>query len=174
MATIRWLAGFAGLALLVGCGHGPASTTIVVSAEPAQLIPPSNPNDAQAWNRFLSKAIVDVTHDAKLHPYSFVVPEGEAADATERRKSEATAIRSMLGHTAVPGNLIALSGPDSTKVAEVVTQAFQGLPAHTAQGLTVLFVGVPAAAESAKKTVSVTGAELHVRAMRALGALPSS
>jgi len=169
MATMRWVAGLFGLVLLSGCGHGTGATASSTAspAEPAVLVPPTNADDVTAWREFMVKSILSVTHDPKLHPYSFVVPAGDSADVTDRRKSEAMAIRMMLGNTAVPGNMIALTGPDSTKVADVIIEAFKGLPPHAAQGLAVLYVGVPDAADAAKKIVSAAGAELRVRQMRA-------
>jgi hypothetical protein len=166
MESVRWTVGVVGLTLLAGCGHSNPSQTATARTETQQLVAPVNPNDVNAWRTFMGQAILDVTHDKTLHPYSFVVPAGDTADATTRRRHEAMTIHAMLGRTAVPGNMIAFTGPDSTKVAEVVASAFQKLPAHTAQGLTVLFVGTPAVARTVESAVSAAGAQLRVRAMR--------
>jgi hypothetical protein len=168
MTTIRWTAGFFGLVLLAGCGHGTPDSSqslTTATAKSATLVPPDNPNDTRAWHAFIKQAILEVTHTPELHPYAFVVPAGDSASATQRRMSEAMAIRSMLGRTAVPGNMIALAGPDSDKVATVVTTAFQKLPSHAAQGLTVLFVGSPASAATTKSIVESAGARLRVVAI---------
>ena len=167
MASVRWIVGIFGLTLLAGCGHGNSSQAAASKSQPVQLVAPANPNDVNAWRAFMGQAILDVTHDKTMHPYSFVVPAGDTINATARRRHEAMTIHAMLGRTAVPGNMIALTGPDSIKVAEVVASAFQKLPAHTAQGLTVLFVGTPTAAQTVESVVSASGAQLRVRAMRA-------
>lgn len=157
-------------ALLLGaCGHGADSSTSNTStaADASQWVPPANADDVNAWRAFIGKAILAETKDPNMHPYSFIVPAGDTADAVERRKGEAQAIHDMLGRTAMPGNMLALTGPDSEKVAEVINEAFKGAPAQVARGLTVLYVGVPLAAAKSEDVVRQAGAELRVVAMKA-------
>ncbi|WP_426700909.1 hypothetical protein ACPPVV_16240 [Rhodanobacter sp. Col0626] len=154
--------------LLTGCGHhdNPETTNTSIAKQEA-LVSPSNPNDAVAWRAFLSKAILVETHDPNLHPYAFVVPAGDSADAMQQRGGETMAIRGMLGHTVLPGNMLAFTGSDSNKVVEVIDEAFRTLPAHSMQGLTILYVGEPAAAMKVQAAVKAAGAELRVRAIQA-------
>jgi len=154
--------------LLAGCSrHDTSSDTSVASvAKQEALVPPSNPNDAVAWRAFLGKAILAETRDPKLHPYAFVVPGGDSVEAVERRQGEAMAIRGMLGHTAVPGNILALTGPDSAKVIEVIGAAFKDVPAHGAQGLTIFYVGTSSTTVKAQAIVRAAGAELRARAIQ--------
>ncbi len=170
--TIMRMALAVAAVLLVGCGHhedpGTSTASTASAAKPAvPLASPSNPDDAAAWRAFLGKAILAETHDPNVHPYAFVVPGGDSTDAVQQRHGEAMAIRGMLGHTAVPGNMLAVTGPDSSLVVEVIGEAFKDVPARGAQGLTILYVGIPAALTKVPETVKAAGAELRVRAMQA-------
>lgn len=167
MASMRWIVWAAGLVSLAGCGHSHPDQTATAIPKSLSLEAPTDPNDVNAWRAFMTKTVLEVTHDKTIHPYSFVVPPGDAPDAMTRRQSEAMTIHRMLGHTAVPDNMIALTGPDSGKVAEVVATAFKGVPARTTQGLIVLFIGKTAAAPSVKDAVSAAGAQLQVRDLHA-------
>lgn len=157
------------VALLAGCSHhdsdpGISAASTMTSAAP--LVPPPNPNDMVAWRAFLGKAILAETHDSKLHPYAFVVPAGDAAVAAQQRRGEAIAVHGLLGRTAVPGNMLALTGPDSIQVTEVINEAFKDVPAQGARGLTILYIGAPTSAVKAQAIVQAAGAELRMRPMR--------
>lgn len=156
------------VASLTGCDHhaDPAASAGSTAKPAVSLVPPPNPDDVVAWRAFLGKAILAETHDPNLHPYAFVVPAGESADVVQQRQGEALAIHSMLGHTAVPGDMLAVTGPDSPYVVEVIREAFKGVPARGAQGLTILYVGRPMVAAKVQDIVKAAGAELRVRAMQ--------
>jgi hypothetical protein len=156
----------AGAMSLAACGHGSSSGTPKSEAKAVVLVPPSNPEDVEAWRTFMGQALLSVTHDPNLHPYSFIVRRGDDPNAQQDRKNQATAIQMMLKSSVPAGNMIALTGPDSAKVADVINVAFKDPSSSTPRGLKVLFVGVPAKAEAARKAVSAAGAELQVLAVR--------
>lgn len=169
MDIFRWKSLLVCVVVLVaGCGHagGDSSTASTTAFVPPELTPPTNPDDVNAWRAFIGESIQRVTHNPNVHPYSYVVPRGDDADSMDRRKGEAGAIRSLLGRTAVPGNMIALTGPDSAKVSEVIVAAFKDLTPSTARGLTVLYVGTTKDGLAAKATVAAAGARLQIEAMR--------
>lgn len=167
MNVARWVMVVAGVMSLAACGHGSSSGATQSEAKAVALVPPSNPDDVEAWRTFMGQALLSVTHDPNLHPYSFIVRRGDDPSAQQDRKNQATAIQMMLKSSVPAGNMIALTGPDSAKVADVIIESFKD-PSSSSMplGLKVLFVGVPAKAEAAKKAVSAAGAELQVVAVR--------
>jgi len=158
-------------AVLAGCGHGHDDDAIhagqTQSAAVDVLTPPANPNDFGAWRAFIGKVILAETHDANAHPYTFIVPAGDSDESKDTRKSMATAIHGYIGNTAVPENMVVLTGPESDKVAQVIVDAFGDLPARSAEGLVVMYVGVPQAATKAQGALRATGAQFRMKAMRA-------
>jgi len=166
MSVARWVMVVVGVMSLAGCGHGSSSGATQTESKAVVLVPPPNPDDVEAWHTFMGQALLSVTHDPNLHPYSFIVRRGDGPNAQQDRKNQATAIQMMLKSSVPPGNMIALTGPDSAKVADVINEAFKDPSSSMPHGLKVLFVGAPATAEAARKAVSAAGAELQVVAVR--------
>lgn len=114
---------------------------------------------------FAGKVILAETHDADTHPYTFIVSPGDAAVAVEERGNITAVIHSLLDQTAVPGNMIVVTGADPERTAEVLAAAFHDVPARSVPQLTVLYIGSATGAEKARHAVHVAGAELRLRVL---------
>jgi|GEM_PF-4921114 len=155
------------IALLAACSHpaDPAVDTTSKAAASDLLVPPSRAEDLPAWRAFAGKVILAETHDQDTHPYTFIVPPGDAAVAVEERKNITSVIHSLLDQTAVPSNMIAVTGADPELTAEVVAAAFHDVPARSVPQLTVLYIGSAAGAEKARGAVRAAGADLRLRVL---------
>lgn len=153
-------------ALLMGCSH-PADPAVDATSKTAtnDLVPPSRPGDLPAWRAFAGKVILAETHDPDTHPYTFIIPVGDAAAAVEERRNIVSAIHSLLDQTAVPGNMIVVTGADPDRTAEVLVAAFDNVPPRSIPQLAVLYIGSAAGAEKAKGAVHASGAELRLKVL---------
>jgi len=150
--------------LLMGCSHSADPAVDATSrTAPNDLVPPSRPDDLPAWRAFAGKVILAETHDPDTHPYTFIVPPGDAAVAVDERGNITSVIHSLLDQTAVPGNMIAVTGADPERTAEVLVAAFHDVPARSVPQLTVLYIGSAAGAEKARHAVRAAGADLRLR-----------
>ena len=154
-------------ASVAACSHStdPAVDAVPKAAVADLLVPPSRAEDLPAWRAFAGKVILAETHDQDTHPYTFIVPPGDAAVAVEERRNVTSVIHSLLDQTAVPGNMIAVTGADPELTAEVVAAAFHDVPARSVPQLTVLYIGSAAAAEKARGAVHAAGADLRLRVL---------
>ncbi|MGO4703875.1 hypothetical protein [Dyella sp. 2RAB6] len=105
------------------------------------------------------------THDPDTHPYTFIVPAGDAAMAVEERRNIVSVIHSLLDQTAVPGNMVVVTGADPDRTAEVLMAAFDNVPPRSIPQLAVLYIGSATGAEKAKPAVHAAGAELRLRVL---------
>lgn len=167
MKLVRAMGSWLLIALLAACSHpaDPAVDTTPKAAASDLLVPPARAEDLPAWRAFAGKVILAETHDQDTHPYTFIVPPGNAAVAVEERKNIASVIHSLLDQTAVPGNMIAVTGADPERAAEVVAAAFHEVPARSVPQLTVLYIGSAAGAEKARGAVHAAGADLRLRVL---------
>lgn len=152
--------------LLMGCSH-PADPAVDATprAAPNDLVPPSRSDDLPAWRAFAGKVILAETHDPDTHPYTFIVPAGDAAMAVEERRNIVSVIHSLLDQTAVPGNMVVVTGADPDRTAEVLMAAFDNVPPRSIPQLAVLYIGSATGAEKAKPAVHAAGAELRLRVL---------
>lgn len=132
----------------------------------ASISPPSNPNDANAWENYVVKVShADLQKVTAAKPYLFIVPSGPDPSVPERRKEIQDALSQMAARNMFPGPAIAVGGPDSHATAEVLNQAFGLAKPESLKGLTVLFIGADADKSMAKKAIETAGATFRFVAM---------
>ncbi|KAF1005949.1 MAG: hypothetical protein GAK28_02857 [Luteibacter sp.] len=154
----------AGMVVLGGCHH--QEDPGVADPPVSQAIkPPAGNAGAGTWRAFAARVVHDEVKDDTLHPFTFAVPAGDDADAKEARRSIVMAVRTTLGNTAIPGNLLAFTGPDSRAVAAVIEESFRDLPTSVTKGVTVLYIGTSDMSSRVDKVMRDAGARLRVRAM---------
>jgi hypothetical protein len=153
--------------LLVACSHpaDPAVDNTPKATANDLLVPPSRAEDLPAWRAFAGKVILAETHEADTHPYSFIVPPGDAMVAVEERRNISSVIHSLLDQTAVPGNMIVVTGADPQRTAEVLAAAFHDVRARSVPQLTVLYIGSAAGAEKVRNAVHAAGADLRLHVL---------
>ncbi len=155
------------LLLLTGCGHSPdPGVTPTSSAELLQ--PPGRAARVEEWRTFATNTVQSELSDASIHPFTFVIPTGDDAEAQDQRKAIAATVRGMLANTALPGKVLAFTGADSAMVAAVIVDALRDLPGLPARGLTIIFIGTAEASNAAGKAVRAAGGNLRLRPMAPL------
>lgn len=152
------------LLTLPGCNR-PADPGEATSPPAQQLQSPAKAAKAENWRTFAAAVVQSEVKDESIRPFTFVVPEGSDDDSKEQRQAIVVAVRGMLMNTALPGRLLAFTGPDSATVGEVIVDALHGLPGLPARGLTFLFIGTPQASIAASQAVRAAGGNLRLRPM---------
>lgn len=153
-----------GLIVLVGCRQQ-ADPGVADPPVSQAVKPPAENAGAGTWRAFAARVVHDEVKDDTIHPFSFAVPAGDDADAKDARRSIVMAVRTTLGNTAIPGNLLAFTGPDSRAVATVIEEGFQDLPTSVTKGVTVLYIGTPDMSSRVDKVTRDAGVRLRVRVM---------
>jgi hypothetical protein len=130
--------------------------TAVTAAAPVQV--PVNDN-RQAWIDYLSDVVQRNMVGIQNQPYVYLLPGESTADFQDQYNRLLDKARSDVARGIISGNMLAYGSPASDKMADLVTAAFQGVPAGSMKGVKVLFVGKPADSERVKAAVAPAGVD---------------
>lgn len=167
-----------GLAALAACGKKEESKQ---AAAPVEISVPADPSDNQAWKLYLVSIAKKNMEGIRSSPYMYYLPAGSApsqpvAPAADGGGDSAPSIAStegggdeeynrqldnvtgVVGRGVLPGNMLAFGSPDSTRMANLVVEAFTDIPAGSMKDVRVLFVGQAADAERVRAVVEPSGA----------------
>jgi hypothetical protein len=170
-----------GLAALVACGKKEEAK---VAAAPVVVSVPADPNDSQAWKLYLVSVAKQNMEGIRSSPYMYYLPAGATpaqaaaapeAGSTDRPPSVASTdaapgdedqeynrqldnVTGVVGRGVLPGNMLAFGSPDSARMANLVVDAFTGIPAGSMKDVRVLFVGAAADSDRVKAVVEPSGA----------------
>lgn len=129
------------------------------SAPVAAVAMPTDPNDTAAWKNYLVSIVKQHMDGIRQRPYMYYVPAGdtpEVLDQVERQKSDVT---DVVGRGILPGNMIAFGSPDSTRLGDVVIEAFKVARPASLKDVRVLFIGSTADEQRVRDAVSPTAAD---------------
>jgi hypothetical protein len=125
-------------------------------ATPVQV--PVNDN-RQAWIDYLSDVVQRNMGATQNQPYVYLLPGESTADFKDQYDRLLDKAKSDVGRGIISGNMLAYGSPASDKMADLVTAAFQGVPAGSMKGVKVLFVGKPADSDRVKAAVAPAGVD---------------
>lgn len=150
----RYTAVLAVLLLFSGCKKPEAP---VAAVAPALHAPASQTDDA-AWKKYFLDVIGrnDDGVTDRTSPYYLPAPGGDEYDGKYHRQSQT--VKDVVARGVLPGNLLAFMSPDSTKMADLVVDAFKDSSAGSMKKVIILFVGKPADGERVKAAVANSGA----------------
>lgn len=170
-----------GLAALAACGKKEEPKQ---AAAPVEVAVPADANDSQAWKLYLVSIAKKHMEGIRNSPYMYYLPPGAApaqpveaapapadaapsvasTDVSEGTGPDAEYTRQLdnvsgvVARGVLPGNMLAFGSPDSTRMANLVVEAFTGVQEGSMKDVRVLFVGAAADAERVRAVVEPTGA----------------
>ncbi len=129
---------------------------------PAVLPAPTDPNDKDAWKKYLVSVVTANMQGVKSnHPYMYYVPAGQDDAAVADRGNQLENVRNVALRGVLPGNMMAFGGPDSAITAQLIVDAFKDVQAGAFKDVVVLFIGAPADAETVRQALASSGAEVR-------------
>lgn len=159
------------LTALAACGKKEDDKPKTV--EQAAVPVPANNADNQAWKMYLSSVVKKNMEGIRNSPYMYYLPaatgaaapaegglqEGEAGSADQDEYDrQLDNVTGVVGRGVLPGNMLAFGSPDSTRMANLVVEAFTGISAGSMKDVRVLFIGAAADSDRVKAVVEPSGA----------------
>ncbi len=151
------------LFVLVACNQSDEQAQQAsVEQAPAVLPAPTDPNDKDAWKKYLVSVVTANMQGVKSnHPYMYYVPAGQDDAAVADRGNQLENVRNVALRGVLPGNMMAFGGPDSAITAQLIVDAFKDVQAGAFKDVVILFIGAPADAETVKQALASSGAEVR-------------
>lgn len=127
-----------------------------VKVEKAAVAVPTT-NDENAWNAYLTDVVTRNIGEA-TSTYVYTLPASDVADFQGTYDRQLEAAQGAIQRGILEGNLLAYGSPDSAKSADLLVASFEGAPAGSMKGVTVLFIGNQADEARTRAAVEPTGA----------------
>ncbi len=116
-------------------------------------------DDRQAWVDYLNDVVSRNRGTIVNEPFVYFLPGESSPDFEGQYKRLADKAQSDVARGIIAGNMLTYASPASAKMADLVSAAFQGVPADSMKGVKMLFVGQPADNERVKTAVAPTGVD---------------
>lgn len=159
---IAFAALFVGALFMVGCGQqdkeADKSATQAAAAPAALPVPPSG--DTQAWKLYLVNVAKRNLEGIRNSPYMYYLPAADAADFDEQYTRQLDNVAGSVARGVLPGNMLAFGSPASSRMADLIVEAFQHVQAGSMKDVRVLFIGNTEDQERVKAAVEPSGANL--------------
>ncbi len=153
---------FAGALFMAGCGQqdkGEAGKPAAQAAAPAALpVPPSG--DTQAWKQYLVNVAKRNLDGIRSSPYMYYLPAVEADDFDEQYTRQLDNVAGSVARGVLPGNMLAFGSPASSRMADLIVEAFAHVQPGSMKDVRVLFIGNAEDVERVKAAVEPSGANL--------------
>ncbi len=131
-----------------------------------QVTKPTDPSDTQAWNAYLGQIVQANMQGMKAdRPYPYLVPAGDSEDDVARRGRQLSNVQDTVARGVLPGNMLVFAGPDSTKTADLIGEAFTDAKPGSFKDVIILFIGDQADEQRVKDVLAPTGATFRFVAM---------
>ncbi|MGY0611589.1 MULTISPECIES: hypothetical protein [unclassified Luteimonas] len=144
------------LPLLAACKKEEA----VVATVAAPLTAPATADDS-AWRDYVSDVVTRNMDGIANQPYVYYLPAStgdEDADAGSYGRLQEKA-SSDVARGIVRGNMLAYASSDSSKMADIIVQAFADVSPDTMKGVRVVFIGAAADRDRVATAVAHSGVE---------------
>ncbi len=142
------------LVAVAACKKEEAAKPVVA---PVVLTIPADASDLEGWKRYLGGTVKQNMEGIRQRPYMYFVPAIIDEETQRQYDAQLTNVQDTLARGVLPGNMIAFGSPDSTKLADLVVEAFKLAGAGSLKGVRVLFIG--AAADQQRVRDAVTPSE---------------
>jgi hypothetical protein len=148
--------------LMIACLVLPFAACKKQEAPQAAVKPPMSApktDDRQAWVDYLNDVVPRHLAGIPNQPYVYLLPGESASDFQDQYDRLLEKAQSDVARGIISGNLLAYASPASAKMADLVTAAFQGVPADSMKGVRVLFIGNATDSDRVKAAVAPAGVE---------------
>jgi len=102
---------------------------------------PADPMDKDGWRKYLVSVAQQNLEGIRQRPYMYYVPAGDDPETMEQVERQQSDITDVVGRGILPGNMIAFGSPNSTRMADVIIEAFKVARPASFKDVRVLFVG---------------------------------
>lgn len=126
-------------------------------AAPVALTAPAA-GDNQAWKLYLVQVAKQNMEGIRNSPYMYYLPAASAADFEDQYTRQLDNVTDTVARGVLPGNMLAFGSPESTRMGDLIVEAFKGAEPASMKDVRVLFIGAAADSERAKAAVEPTGA----------------
>ena len=132
------------------------------AAQPQKVSKPTDPNDSKGWNAYLGQIVQNNMQGMSApQPYAYLVPAGDSDDAKDSRDRQLSNVQDIVARGILPGNLVAIGGPDSGKTADLVTAAFKDAKPGSMKGVIILVIGDKADEQRVDAVLNPTNATVR-------------
>ena len=120
---------------------------------------PADPMDKEGWRKYLVSVAQQNLEGIRQRPYFYYVPAGDDAGTLEQVDRQLSDITDVVGRGILPGNMIAFGSPNSSRMADVIIEAFKVARPASFKDVRVLFVGAAADEQRVRDAVAPTAAD---------------
>jgi hypothetical protein len=124
----------------------------------APLHAPASQADDAGWKAYFQDAIDHNSQGVTDRSNAYYLPTPGGADYDGKYQRQLQGVSDTVARGVLPGNLLAFMSPDSTKMADLVVEAFKKGSPGTMKGVIVMFIGKTADDDRVKAAVTPTGA----------------
>jgi len=142
---------------------GPSTSSLGKSS----LAPkPIDPHDTVGWKAYLGHLVqMNIQGMSASRPFVYLVDAGDTSDAEAHYAHQLANLADTASRGVQPGNLIALTGANSAKNANLVVAAFKDAKPGSFNDAIVLFIGDKADEQRVNDAIKPTGATIRFVAM---------
>jgi len=156
---ILFTAIFAMLALAACQKEEQAKPAEPVAAPVVTLTVPTN-DDRDAWKAYLSQVVKANMEGRKYRrPFVYWIPGGDDEDSQRQFDDQLDNVGNAVGRGIQSGSMIAFGSSNSTKMADLVTEAFKLAAPKSLKGVRVVFIGATADEQRVRDVVAPTEAD---------------
>ena len=128
-----------------------------VAAAPVVLTAPAA-GDNQAWKLYLVNVAKQNMEGIRNSPYMYYLPAATAADFEDQYTRQLDNVSDTVARGVLPGNMLAFGSPESTRMGDLIVEAFKSAEPASMKDVRVLFIGGAADSERAKAAIEPSGA----------------
>jgi hypothetical protein len=114
--------------------------------------------EASTWQAYLQQVVTNNMDGISNTPYAYFVPSAKYPENEDSIGRVQGQVNDVVAATVLPGNMIAVGGPDSSTSALVLESAFKQASPGSFKGVVVLFIGDQADEAAVKAAVEPSGA----------------
>ena len=113
---------------------------------------------ASIWQPYMQQIVTANMGNIANPPYAYFVPSGKSADNAGAISRVQDSLNGTVAATVLPGNMVAVGGPDSATTAQALETAFKDAGPGSFKGVVVLFMGDRADEPAVKAAIEPSGA----------------
>lgn len=148
-----------GLAIgMSACDKQQAEAPVAKKADEPMKVPPAN--DSEAWKKYIGQSIRPYREGITGTPYVYNLPSASVTeDFEDLYGRQLEQVQGTLMAGIQPGTMIVFASPESSRMGELIIDAFEVAQPDTLKGVRVLFIGQPEERALTKVAVEKSGAE---------------
>lgn len=144
---------------LAGCGKQEQAAG-PVQAEKVELVMPADAGDERAWKLYLTNVVKQNMPDKlRSSPFMYYLPTSTREDFQGEYERQLDNVAGTVARGVLPGNMLAFGSPESTRMADLIVEAFAEASSGSFNGVRVLFIGKSEDSERVAQAVAASGAE---------------